>query len=178
MLSDRAVPQCMVYVQTGQTYNYPLQPMKPGPKIGKGWLYLITDKKQFRLHWQDSGSLQKRREYRRSNNLAQNRRVSSQSSPSNNPNLRSDYSKPEIEGPGSTNYTEIIPRTAIYRGDRPQTSHLNIHDLSYILHPSHESTTPNRDKSQSPSSNNQGKSRLYPQAYAKLGVSQTIMNQI
>lgn len=35
VVSDRELPRCMACGQTGQTCNYPLRPMKPGPKIGK-----------------------------------------------------------------------------------------------------------------------------------------------
>lgn len=63
-------------------------------------------------------------------------------------------------------------------GDRQRSSRLNIHDLSFILHPSHESTAPDHDPNQSQSSRDGGQTGLSRQACAELGVSQTLMNQM
>jgi hypothetical protein len=77
-----------------------------------------------------------------------------------------------------TDYAESLPVAKTHEGDRPQTSHLNIHDLSYILHPSHESTTPDTNQEQSPSFSDRGQGGLCRQACAELGLSQSTMNQM
>ncbi|CAG7939912.1 unnamed protein product [Penicillium nalgiovense] len=137
--------------------------MKPGPKIG---------------------SLQKRRKCRRLDDAAQSRHLSFQSN-SCNPNLRSDNNdldvlndESETEGLVPTDYAERVHGTKTDEDDQTQNSHLNMHDLSYILHPSHESRIPNSDQNQSACFDGGEQGGLRREACAELGVSQSAMNQM
>ncbi|GAB1192807.1 hypothetical protein APSETT444_002004 [Aspergillus pseudonomiae] len=57
-----------------------------------------------------------------------------------------------------------------------RTSQLNTLDLAFILHPSHEATSPSQK--QSPSSQDGQKTDLCRQACTELGVSQAFMNEM
>ncbi|RAQ58999.1 hypothetical protein COH20_007110 [Aspergillus flavus] len=161
---DRTLPRCMVCEQTRQTCNYPLRSMKPGPKIG---------------------SSQKKRKRLRQNETAQRRPMSSHSRPPPGPeNGRRDSSfdafddqleKEELVLAVPADLTEATGIEA--RGSSQQrTSQLNTLDLAFILHPSHEVTTPSQK--QSPSSPDGQQTDLCRQACTELGVSQASMNKI
>ena len=135
--------------------------------------------------WQDLGSLQKRRVCRRLDDTVQSRHLTSQLSPPSNLNRRSDYGdldtfnyEAKTEGPVPAHYTETMHGTMTNGRDQSQTSQLNMHDLSYILHPSHESTTSSHDQNESPGFDDGAQGGLCRQACTELGVSQTTMNQM
>lgn len=80
---------------------------------------------------------------------------------------------------GAIDNTETMAEVEPHEGgDRKQNSQLNMHDLSMILHPSHESSTPDPNQNQSPAPKDGGEAGLCRQACDELGVSQSQMNQM
>ncbi|OQD68780.1 hypothetical protein PENDEC_c031G02206 [Penicillium decumbens] len=164
---DRQFPQCLVCDQTGQTCNYPLRSMKPGPKIG---------------------SSQKQRKYRRLKETASSRHASSYSSPPVGPGISPQGSdldildngleKGEVVPAVPTDPTETSARVETRKGERQRASQSNTLDLAFILHPSHEATTPGHTFKQSPHSQDRGHVGLCGQACKELHVSQAAMNKI
>ena len=80
--------------------------------------------------------------------------------------------------PVATNNTDLIGGAKIQEEERNQNSHLNMHDLSFILHPCHEPSTPENDQNQSPGSKEGGQPGLCRKACNELGVSLSLMNQM
>jgi hypothetical protein len=141
--------------------------MKPGPKIG-------------------SLQRQKRSCQSKTKRTDQRRQDDSNSSSPIDPTLHSyegDFETlhdvPENEGLSlATNNSDLNGGTKIHEEERKQDSHLNMHDLSFILHPCHEPSTPENDQNQSPGSKEGGQPGLCRQACNQLGVSQSLMNQM
>ncbi|KAJ5464802.1 fungal-specific transcription factor domain-containing protein [Penicillium daleae] len=134
--------------------------MKPGPKIG---------------------SSQKRRKCRPLNETTQSRWISSSSlskGPGTDPrngdfdSLDGGLEKEELVHAAPADPTETPS------GEEQQASQLNTLDLAFILHPSHEVTTPDETQKESPNSQDGGHTGLYRQACKLLGVSQAAVNQI
>ncbi|KAH6999323.1 fungal-specific transcription factor domain-containing protein [Ilyonectria destructans] len=163
---NRELPYCQVCVDSGQTCEYPDRHLKPGPKIGA----LVFGS---RAHLQ-SGRIE-------------------------TVNLRRDadgdrggqYSQGDVEqmsipdrqtGPPSfektSNASTTLRDDEQCRGRRG--SQLNINDLSFILHPSHEASTP--EKSQSAASVVEvvatEDESLYQKACFQLGLSEQAMEKI
>ncbi|KAL4810590.1 hypothetical protein BDV18DRAFT_155202 [Aspergillus unguis] len=161
---DRDLPRCMACGQTGQTCNYPLHPMKPGPKIG---------------------SFQRQRKGRQIKKTGQNEPAGYPSSSPSNPGMNAydgdfrtldDVLETDKAPSKATNNTDAAAEADA--AEQPRNQHLNMHDLSFILHPSHESSPPGGDQAQSVSSKEGGQASLCRQACKELGVSQTLMNQM
>ncbi|CAI7611339.1 unnamed protein product [Penicillium pancosmium] len=134
--------------------------MKPGPKIG---------------------SSQKRRKSRELNETTQSRWIGASllsKGPGTDPqngdcdSLNDGLEKEELIPVAPVDPTETPP------GEEQQASQLKTLDFAFILHPSHEVTTPDETQKESPKSQDGSHTGLYRQACRVLGVSQAAMNQI
>lgn len=136
-----------------------------------------------------SGSFQRQKRGRQTNRTGRNEPAGYHCSSPKNPSMNAydddistldDVLEKEKIPSGATNYTETMAEVEKRGGDdQPRKSqHLNMHDLSFILHPSHESSTPDGDQAQSVSSKECGQASLCRQACEELGVSQNLMNQM
>lgn len=63
---------------------------------------------------------------------------------------------------------------------RRRDSQLNMHDLSFILHPSHEASSPDKERAAAPARDDLGQTNqlLIQQAFRSLGLSPTTMEQM
>ncbi|KAH8901191.1 hypothetical protein GQ53DRAFT_850651 [Thozetella sp. PMI_491] len=121
LLSNREFPRCQVCEQTDQPCNYPLRAMKPGPKIG---------------------SLQRMK--RRAGERCEAEKQDSQTSSSpgaSHPNRSQSCGYEGGEEAGSPVSAATEQQWAVPRRD----SRPNINDLSFILHPCHEASTPEKE---------------------------------
>ncbi|KAJ5464357.1 fungal-specific transcription factor domain-containing protein [Penicillium daleae] len=141
--------------------------MKPGPKIG---------------------SSQKQRKRRRQNETSQSRQINSHSRPPPGPfsgprngdfdPLDDGLEKEELLPAVRADLTETTTGMEMRGSSQQRTSQLNTLDLAFILHPSHEVTTPDQAQRQSPSFQDGQHTGLCRQACTELGVSQAAMNEM
>ncbi|POR38189.1 Uncharacterized protein TPAR_01620 [Tolypocladium paradoxum] len=153
---DREFPQCLVCEQTDQVCEYPSKLKKPGPKIGT------------------SQRPKRRRRGRQRTELQRSRSPCSPYASQDNSERSCVYlrteDRPSPTDPGTDEYTA-----------RRRNSELNINDLSFILHPCHEASTPEKEaKDRSPGKENreQVDRPLLQQASEALGMSQDMVQEM
>ncbi|KAH7129698.1 fungal-specific transcription factor domain-containing protein [Dactylonectria estremocensis] len=134
---DRQLPRCHVCIQTDQTCKYPLRSLKPGPKIGS----IQRSRKRTQAH-------------------ASQKEDEQQDSSAGSPQdqwLDFEASKERVAVYGGCNRarSQSSKKAPCDRGkERSQAdrdcewkhSHFNMHDLSFVLHPSHEVSTPEKEQ--------------------------------
>ncbi|KAG5756132.1 hypothetical protein H9Q70_001216 [Fusarium xylarioides] len=156
---DREQPCCQVCIETGQYCEYPERVLKPGPKIG---------------------SLQLRgRRYRdrcQSKTTDQQNRSNESASPTDQTgaersivvDVRQSERRQSFASSSSRRKSDAQDQNAGHKASK-----LNIHDLSFILHPSHEVTTPDEEPptAMSAESADVDNQRLFQSACQCLGLS-------
>ncbi|KAL1858068.1 hypothetical protein VTK73DRAFT_7965 [Phialemonium thermophilum] len=169
---DRTFPHCSVCRQTGQTCNYPSGPKKPGPKIG---------------------TLQRQRRHshvrpprRHSHRAAESSSASTEPSHTDADIQRS--SPRERDGTWDDGHDRLAPGESKSPpngkhdewAERQRDSRLNINDISFILHPSHEASTPENDAQAAPARivGDQDEAGLIRDSCARLGVSQDLLRYL
>lgn len=114
--SDRQFPNCLVCEKTSQVCSYPPGPSRPGPKVGQ---------RKRCIEDTGDGSRHTAKPRLESQNKAS---VSVMGRPGSNSSA--DNERPLLDGPGDY---------------EAPTVEAKVPDLSFILHPSHESSGPNND---------------------------------
>ncbi|CAI4218728.1 unnamed protein product [Parascedosporium putredinis] len=122
---DREYPSCQVCEQTGQDCNYPLKPKKPGPKIGS----LQRQKRRYQ-----------ERQMQQNGDQPLSRKSTSPPGPADED--LDMHSAIDLDGEDSDSQMGNV-RNPEWTTKR-RNSKLNINSLSFILHPSHEASTPKR----------------------------------
>ena len=177
---------CHVCETTGQTCDYPQRAMKPGPKIGKQMETTTLFTKRSAHRHAGSTQRQRKRLHRRCQSSSTIRVGSPSIAPPTSPETleTGQYHHPGGRSRGPVHDEETTPLQCP-RVSRPskgsqqgRDSRLDMHDLSFILHPSHEASTP--DDKQTPSSTGGGggvsreNEALLQQACSILGLSPTM----
>ncbi|KAH7164971.1 fungal-specific transcription factor domain-containing protein [Fusarium sp. MPI-SDFR-AT-0072] len=156
---DREQPCCQVCIETGQYCEYPERVLKPGPKIG---------------------SLQRRgRRYRdrcQSKATDQQNRSNDSASPIDQTGVERSIVVDVSHSERRQSFASSSSRRKSDAQDQNaghKASKLNIHDLSFILHPSHEVTTPDEEPptAMSVESADVDNQRLFQSACQCLGLS-------
>ncbi|CCT69331.1 uncharacterized protein FFUJ_06847 [Fusarium fujikuroi IMI 58289] len=128
---DREQPCCHVCIETGQYCEYPERVLKPGPKIGS----LQRRGRRYRDRCQSKPTDQLNRNNESASPIDQNGGERS---------IVVDVSQSErrqsFASSSSRRKSDAQDQNAGHK-----VSKLNIHDLSFILHPSHEVTTPDEE---------------------------------
>ncbi|KAJ5982936.1 hypothetical protein N7481_005035 [Penicillium waksmanii] len=156
---DRQWPQCLVCVETSQDCSYPEGPLKPGPKLGS----LKRSRKRPLQRFEDdatsfkSKSLRKRPDY---GILDTEPAIIDAHSQQNDSELHG--SAPEADD-------EDIPAEKD-GSDRPD-SRSNIQNLSFILHPAHEATSPDKEQFSEPKISRNLQGTEIEKACAALGLT-------
>ncbi|CAK7211590.1 hypothetical protein SBRCBS47491_001176 [Sporothrix bragantina] len=162
---DRTLPHCKVCLQTDQVCEYPLHAKKPGPKIGS----LQRHKRRYRDREEsiategttDGTSRNFGNSDRRTSSRHGRRGLRSQPDiegiPDDDDNHEDDGEEEDEDGNDSNDDSHrrrkpsTPPSGTNTTSDewmqRRRNSRLNINDLSFILHPSHEASTPDQDVS-------------------------------
>ena len=183
-ISGHELPTCLVCEQTGQECSYPARPKKPGPKIGEA-----SSRSLSRLcrteNLQGSFQRQKRQRGRDRQQQQRSRQQEPQTSyspPASQTSL--DQDDADCDRRPSNEYRKESNSAMDVDGSEWSTNQgntkLNIHDLSFILHPSHEASTPEKEASTAASKDTPEHERqsMVRQACCTLGVSQTMIEQM
>ncbi|ERT01683.1 hypothetical protein HMPREF1624_02936 [Sporothrix schenckii ATCC 58251] len=159
---DRTLPHCLVCIQTDQVCEYPLRPKKPGPKIGslqrhrrrdrhRGGSDRGSDHGRTRTHASTARGDKWASRSSRSASDAEGRQDDNGRSVNNaDGNVATDSPQADMtpdrnHRPGVTNTASPTGSTSDEWARRRRNSRLNISDLSFILHPTHEASTPDND---------------------------------
>ncbi|RTE75812.1 hypothetical protein BHE90_009742 [Fusarium euwallaceae] len=155
---DRELPHCRICIDTEQSCSYPSGPMKPGPKIG-------SLQRPRRRHKDQSRAKTTPRQPNRES-------LSSQSFEDASAHKSRSYTETEL------NQTSITAKEDD-PGPCRRSSQLNIHDLSFILHPSHEASTPDEDETNTNISDaTPGNEDKFQRACHALGLSESAVMDI
>ncbi|CAK7235340.1 hypothetical protein SCUCBS95973_009237 [Sporothrix curviconia] len=161
---DRMLPHCKVCLHTNQVCEYPLHAKKPGPKIGS----LQRHKRRYRDR-EDTAVMRGTSGNASNEHGSSNggRQRSGRSGRGSRRGLRSgpgfasaseddDKERDSEDGEAAEGDSNARPHstassagmtTAADWTQRRRNARLNINDLSFILHPSHEASTPDKDAS-------------------------------
>lgn len=188
--SDRGHPQCSVCEQTDQVCTYPQGSLKPGPKLGIDWQPFIRLQTSPPLTSR-TGSVKRPRKRGSCTQHNKHDAVPALSQAQESPEM----TETQLTNPVDHSFTGICPlvERSSPSGNRPASpisgvetkcstrgnSRLNIHDLSFILHPSHEASTP--EKEQTDVANRMivdQELNLMTRACSALGVTQDTLNQM
>ncbi|KAK4153435.1 fungal-specific transcription factor domain-containing protein [Chaetomidium leptoderma] len=123
IVGDREFPRCRVCEQTAQVCDYPKRALKPGPKIGK--LNRSSGTRRRRVNSKPGSRWQRKRSQRRQH---------------------LDWAQSDGEATFSTLSTRKRQDTSKW-SQRRRDSRLNVHDLSFILHPTHEAPPSDKELS-------------------------------
>lgn len=155
--SDRKFPHCLVCEKTSQNCSYPPGPSKPGPKIGS----LRRRKCSLNDNANDDGDEERH---------------------TARPRLEpeNETTAPVPVSPNSTSTAErgvslLVESETL---DVPATVEAKVPDLSFILHPSHESPGLNKEETSEQQSGNIQQKALLDKACSALGLRWTDVEEL
>lgn len=152
---------CSVCEETAQVCNYPEGPLKPGPKLGTNY-YPLTLASTCCININCIlGSLQRPRKRQRSNNKQEESPVSfppinhpgsadsgdrEKGSTATPPTRQRLMAEEDLEEQGQgVGCSEASPHGDALGTRVKRSEQVNIQDLSFILHPSHENSSPDQE---------------------------------
>lgn len=179
--SDRVLPQCSICTRTSQTCSYPPKAQKPGPKIGE-LLFPVLEADDSELSDPLVGSLQRQRKRRRGS-VEKGLSDYEDTSQIRERAWHSSSSQPEFDNAPSQNAPgpsgdKSNDAPALREADdwsgQTREARPDLQNLSFILHPSHETSSPEQDRrcSQPRPLGDRYRSAIFDGAAGALGVAQ------
>ncbi|KAF4464555.1 fungal specific transcription factor [Fusarium albosuccineum] len=168
---DRQLPYCQICVDNGQSCNYPAGPLKPGPKIGS------VQRPRRRCKTQSRAKATERQPSRKSVSPSPQDTSAIEADPYGESDVEQ-ILEPESQSNGhSTVRKPSLPTLTIDhdQGVCRRNSQLNIHDLSFILHPSHQASTPEKDQGEAADAAPVERENTFQKACCSLGFSEAAM---